>query len=319
MQKEKNITVWDGCNPTIAEAIQEFERRWKPHSSASRGYSIMRLLREVIDPPVASYIATLPECHSGFASGVGNGMSFSEIAELIGFDALVRSQRLLLRQFVKTEDKQDAVDKCFVATFESLIGLAWDCASKQPVKQILRNKKGETLGLNGRRPKKFCRFCGAPTSLKDFADDNDSSRGRDDKLRFSHLYCGSHQPKLQNGSWNPAYKKATRSIEQFDLELVRLQRQCANRAAPQAASGDLLVDDYFYLYFLGQTIQPADKTELRNQARLMVDVKLSDQKKQMLALQKRGLNQSTIAQRLGVSRQAISKALASIPKTFHLT
>lgn len=76
----------------------------------------MRLLPEVTDPPVASYIATLPECHSGFTSGVGNGMSFSKIAELIGFDTLVRSQRLLLRQFVKSEDKY------FVVTFESLIG-----------------------------------------------------------------------------------------------------------------------------------------------------------------------------------------------------
>ncbi|EHZ6871836.1 LuxR family transcriptional regulator [Providencia rettgeri] len=319
MQKEKNITVWDGCNPTIAEAIQEFERRWKPHSIASRGYSIMRLLREVIDPAVTGYIATLPECHLGFASGVGNGMSFSEIAELIGFDTLVRSQRLLLRQFVKTEDKQDAVDKCFVATFESLIGLAWDCASKQPVKQILRNTKGEALGLNGRRPKKFCRFCGAPTSLKSFAGDNNSSRGRDDKLRFSHLYCASHQPKLQNGSWNPAYKKATRSIAQFDLELGRLSRQCAKRTTPHAASGDPLVDDYFYLYFLGQTIQPADKTELRDLARLMVDARLTDRKKQILALQKQGLNQSEIAKKLGVNnRQSISKALSTIPKTFYL-
>lgn len=34
----------------------------------------MRLLREVIDLPVASYMATTPECHSGFASGVGKGM-----------------------------------------------------------------------------------------------------------------------------------------------------------------------------------------------------------------------------------------------------
>lgn len=117
---------------------------------------------------------------------------------------------------------------------------------------------------------------------------------------------------------NPVYKKATRSIAQFDLELGRLSRQCANRATPHAATGDPLIDDYFYLYFLGQTIQPADKAELRNQARSMVDAKLSDQKKQILALQKRGLNQSTIAQSLGVSRQAISKALASVPNTFHL-
>lgn len=61
----------------------------------------MRLLQEVIDPPIASYIATLPECHSDFTSGVGNGMSFSEIAELIDFAVLVRSQRLLLRQLPK--------------------------------------------------------------------------------------------------------------------------------------------------------------------------------------------------------------------------
>lgn len=50
------------------------ERRWKPHSLASRGSSIMRLLREVIDPPVAGYIVTLPEYHLSFTSGVGKGM-----------------------------------------------------------------------------------------------------------------------------------------------------------------------------------------------------------------------------------------------------
>lgn len=167
--------------------------------------------------------------------------------------------------------------------------------------------------------KKLCRFCSTPISPKSFTDDKDFSRGRDDKLRFSHLYCASHQPKLQNGSWNPAYKKATRSIAQFDLELGRLSRQCAKRATPHAASGDPLVDDYFYHYFLGQTIQPADKTELRNLARLMVDARLTDRKKQILALQKRGLNQSQIAKKLAVNnRQSISKALSSIPKIFHL-
>ena len=34
----------------------------------------MRLLREVIDPPVAGYIVTLPEYHLSFTSGVGKGM-----------------------------------------------------------------------------------------------------------------------------------------------------------------------------------------------------------------------------------------------------
>lgn len=80
-----------------------------------------------------------------------------------------------------------------------------------------------------------------------------------------------------------------------------------------------MVDSYFFHYVAGQTFQPADKAELRNQARLMVDSKLSDRKKQMLMLQWSGLNQSEIARKLGIERQAVSKALASIPAMFHLS
>ena len=99
------------------------------------------------------------------------------------------------------------------------------------------------------------------------------------------------------------------------MELGRLNRQCAHRAMPQAASGDSLVDRYFHHYMLAQTIQPADEAELRNQARLMVDLKLSDRKKQILILQRDGLNQSEIARKLGVERQAVSKALKSLAST----
>ncbi|WP_254617673.1 hypothetical protein [Pseudomonas aeruginosa] len=91
-----------------------------------------------------------------------------------------------------------------------------------------------------------------------------------------------------------------------------------------AASGDPLVDEYFFHYMLGQTIQPADIAELRDLARLMVDSKLSDTKKRILMLQHLGLNQSEIAEQLvgngqrPLTRQAVSKAIASIPKNFHL-
>lgn len=74
---------------------------------------------------------------------------------------------------------------------------------------------------------------------------------------------------------------------------------CAKRATPHAAaSGDKLVDNYLFHYMLGQTLQPADITELRNLARLMVDSKLSDTKKKILMLQYSGLNQSEIAEQL---------------------
>ena len=75
---------------------------------------------------------------------------------------------------------------------------------------------------------------------------------------------------------------------------------------------------------LSLTIQPADHAELRNLARRMVDSKLSDTKKKMLALQKLGFNQTEIGQRLlnanhqPMTRQAVSKALASVRKEFLL-
>jgi DNA-binding CsgD family transcriptional regulator len=138
------------------------------------------------------------------------------------------------------------------------------------------------------------------------------------KLELSHQYCAKHKPKLANGNWNPIYRQAKRSQLQFCTELDRLARQCAKRSKPQPTSGDPLVDSYTWCYLLATTIQLADIAEIRNHARLITDSKLSDRKKQMLMLQYYGLNQSEIANRLRIRRQAVSKALASIHDIFYL-
>lgn len=317
MKKEKTITIWEGCDPEISEAIERFQNRWRPYSTASRRYAIIRLIQEVIDPAVAAYMNALPACYSGFVSGVGVGMDFSETIRLVGFDTMVRLQRKLLRHFIKTVDRQDSRDQRFVATVESLTSLVWDCACKRP-------KKSTTItgvNLNAQRKHGFCELCGELTEFTDFmatvADEqvNDIELQDRKKLELSHQYCARHRPILANGSRNPAYRQAKRSLAQFNLELDRLNRQCAKRASPQAASGDLLVDRYFYHLMLSQSIQSADKGELRNQARLMVDSKLSGRKKQILILQWDGLNQSEIARKLGIERQAVSKALKSLAST----
>ena len=67
---------------------------------------------------------------------------------------------------------------------------------------------------------------------------------------------------------------------------------------------------------LSQTLHLADEAELRNLARLMVDMKLTDRRKQILVLKKLGFNQSDIARRLEIERQAVSKALRSVPDFF---
>lgn len=323
MKKEQTITIWEGCDPDISEAIERFQERWRPYSTASRRYPIVRLIQEVIDPAVATYMNALPARYSGFVSGVGAGMDFSETIRLVGFDTMVRLQRQLLHHFIKTVDKQDSRDQRFVATVESLTSLVWDCACKRPKKSTTTTG----VNLNAQRKHGFCELCGELTEFADFmatvADEqvNDIELQDRKKLELSHQYCARHRPILANGSRNPAYRQAKRSLAQFNLELDRLNRQCAKRATPQAASGDPLVDRYFYHLMLSQTVQSADKGELRNQARLMVDSKLSDRKKQILILQWDGLNQSEIARKLGIERQAVSKALkslASMPRMLQL-
>lgn len=317
MKKDQTITIWEGCDPDISEAIERFQDRWRPYSTASRRYPIVRLIQEVIDPAVATYMNALPARYSGFVSGVGAGMDFSETIRLVGFDTMVRLQRQLLRHFIKTVDRQDSRDQRFVATVESLTSLVWDCACKRPKKSTTTTG----VNLNAQRKHGFCELCGELTEFADFMATvageqvNDIELQDRKKLELSHQYCARHRPILANGSRNPAYRQAKRSLAQFNLELDRLNRQCAKRATPQAASGDPLVDRYFYHLMLSQTVQSADKGELRNQARLMVDSKLSDRKKQILILQWDGLNQSEIARKLGIERQAVSKALKSLAST----
>lgn len=117
------IPIWKGCDPTVSQSIKDFRERWKPYSTSSRRYPIGRLIQEVIDPAVAAYMATLPVRYSGYVLGAGTGVGVSAIIGLVGLDAMVRVQRQLLRQFIKTEDRQTPRDHRFTATLEVLIEL----------------------------------------------------------------------------------------------------------------------------------------------------------------------------------------------------
>lgn len=326
MKKAPKIVIWENCDHHISAAIQQFEELWLPYSVSSRRYPILRLIKEVLDHAVNSYIKTLPANYTGYLPGAAVGVPFSEIVRLVGLEAMVRMQRQLLRQFIKTEDQQTTRDICFVATLESLIGLVWCCACKSPKRST--SQKG--VNLNKQRKHGFCEFCGNMTEFATFMatveEDriNNSELEDHKKLELSHQYCREHRPKLVTGEWNPLYRRAKRSLTQFNIELTRLTHQCANRARPNALSGDELIDKYFLQLILRLTLQPADEAKLRHLARRMVDSKLSDTKKKMLVLRQLGFNQTEIGQRIlsakkqPITRQAVSKALASVRKEFQL-
>jgi len=320
MKKAPKIVIWENCDHHISAAIQQFEELWLPYSLSSRRYPILRLIKEVLDPAVNSYIKTLPANYAGYLPGAAVGVPFSEIVKLVGLEAMVRMQRQFLRQFIKTEDQQTARDLCFVATLESLIGLVWCCACKSPKRSA--SKKG--VNLNKQRKHGFCEFCGNMTEFATFMATveenriNNSELEDHKKLELSHQYCSEHRPKLVTGEWNHLYRRAKRSLTQFNIELTRLTHQCANRSRPNTLSGDELIDEYFFQLMLRLTLQSADHKDLRFLARRMADYKLSDRKKKMLILQYHGLNQSEIARNLEIKRQAVSKTLTSTHTMFHL-
>lgn len=55
---------------------------------------------------------------------------------------------------------------------------------------------------------------------------------------------------------------------------------------------------------------------LRGEARRLVDKRMTDRKKEMVALLSTGMSQLAAAKKLGLSRQAVSKALQSIPADY---
>ena len=326
MKNIMKIVIWEHCSPAVSAAIQQFEKRWQAYSQYSRCYSIVRLIKEEIDPAVAAYMDSQPFSYRSYVPGPGVGIGFSEIIGLIDLESMGRLQRQLLRQFIMTEDQQTARDQVFVATLESLIELVLACMCKNP--QYSSAIAG--VNLNNQRRHGSCEYCGNLTEFSTFISRiqknqiNDAELKVNKKLELSDKYCTAHKSKLPTGEWNPIYRQAKRSLTQFNIELARLTRQCAKRSEGCAKSGDKLIDEYFYHFMLNLTIQPADHAELRNLARRMVDSKLSDTKKKMLALQKLGFNQTEIGQRLlnvnhqPMTRQAVSKALASVRKEFLL-
>ncbi|MFL1480584.1 LuxR family transcriptional regulator [Pseudomonas grimontii] len=318
MKSTPKIEIWPGCSDTLVMSIRDLEEHWKPYSSSSRRYPILKLMAQMIDPAIAK-LCRKSSVFSQFIPGAANSIGISELVRHYGFSLVIKSQRLLLRQFVATEGQGFSGGDGIVATLESLIEVVWACGNKRPVRSACL-EGGATL--NAQREQGRCKFCGQPTEFSNFIsaniwpseDDPDFSLA----LRLSSRYCSGHRPRYPGGGWNSSYRRAKRSQEQFEIELSRLTQQSARLSKVFAQSGNVMADLFIHTHVSRQALQPADEAELRSQARLMADTRLTDSKKQMLMLRASGYNQSEIAKAMGISRQAVSKALASIPSVFRL-
>ncbi|MBC7458314.1 MAG: Flp pilus assembly complex ATPase component TadA [Bdellovibrionaceae bacterium] len=290
-----------------------FSNRWGPYSSKSRTRSIFSLFDQLIEPAWNKYLNTLPIDHPGRIAFTD--LSLSQIARANGFNGLVNT----ISSTVKQSDSIFA-DRTFAATVNTIQTLAILSNNRRPKKV---NEKLEGSRID-RRPEKICRFCGEATQLSaSYLVEQDSGciPILDGSAQPSAKYCSDHRPKIfkknKKGEFvetrNPKYISASRNLDKFNKEVSRLENLYTSLSESRAQSGDSLVD-LFYLHLIArnETYLETEKV-LRNEARRLVDKRMNETKMRIIELLDNGLNQNEIAKSIGISRQAVNKALDAVP------
>jgi hypothetical protein len=316
--KEKIDPAWQGLLarfPMVTNSVLK---------TAWVRYELFRSRAETTVDSDGNLIETSDKAHSPALSDgeFPDFKSLSLIGQQYGFNALDRFIYFAIRSS-PAYDGTTASDIMLTASLDSLRNLALACRAKKP--------KRESHGkVNTLRGAEICRLCSQPTELSvHLSQDTWPKEDVNDNLRLSSLYCCEHRPKKAfSNAVRADYLRAKRKQGAFDQELERLDRQSwAGTAAAYAKSGNPAVDEYIRLLSVHRSLtyeqQPPDRidtleTRLRWEARMLVNNHISDRKKEIIALLYSGMNQSAVARQLGIERQAISKALHSVPQEYRL-
>ena len=247
---------------------------------------------------------------------VNSFYALSEIARRYGFTVLDSFLKILAK----------TLNGCDIARlgpcFDSLRELALASKSKK-ARQIFPSQKRDEqiklrkLNTNRARLRPFCKFCGEQTELATYFYGESKTQESDTHkhTRFSAFFCKTHKSKdAPSEVVRSAYLKVKRSETQFDVELSRLERQFLGASdTALAKSGNAMVDEYIrhFIEFLRHG-SGLTESQLRDEARLLIDNKISDTKKEIIMRLANGENQSKIARALGLSRQAIFKSLFKV-------
>ena len=313
--KNPTIKIWQDCDTDVAAAVENFQNLWRTGSTGESTHTL-GLITKFIDPALHAHAIKMYSMEGRYTCAVPEEISLSKLIQQSGFNGAMCLLKYKLRA-----QRSDSPDKrVFVGTLETLISLVACCQRKRSIKT-----KALDTPLILTRAHQFCQFCGNTPELISFSNNQGEIEIYPQPLSLSHKqktrrlsskYCTAHTSKLENGQWNPSYRQAKRSRVMFETELRRLSIQSCRARITHTESGNLLIDIYMFHYTRQYNFQPADEAELRNHARLITDLKVTDQKKQIVTLKRMGFNQSEIGRELGIARQQVSREYACIPSGF---
>lgn len=303
----QRIEVWRGCASSVASAVETFSDQWVPYSSKSRTRSIFKLFEEIIEPVWHDYLHTLPLTYSGRV--VCQRLELGRLARAVGFQTVESIVAGVLRNLRQNNQASRHANIAYAHEFEMTLEMMRvilrACYAKRP--------KTHKTRIN-RLDFQICRYCGEDTEHRTQAKQNYEPEG---VARFSTVYCAKHRPKFRDGTSNSEYLRAARHKEEFENEVKRMQCQSTSIAKPNAQTGDAFLDLFYFKLLAPHAIYADDEKFIRNEARALVNERVDDRKKRMVMMRASGLSLAAIAEAVGAkSRQAASKAIASIPSAY---
>lgn len=322
INRKAKIPIHEGCDPKVAAAIKKFANRLDKYSSGSRRYSIYTLLSETTDGAWRDYIASLPDEYVG--KTLCRTQILSLMAEQNGFSCFHSEFTFIVRLAEQCHAKtstqaKNAMGVVLAASnhdlrtihekFRATVSSVRELASRAELKKPRRTSAGR---LNARRIKPHCELCGNPPELATVI--RGAEWPRDDPTRKANLssqYCSDHRPKHHDGSWNPAYRRARRSKEKFESEIIRVEHHTCNLRGIDAAKRKGLEDPFLWVLARVLDLYLFEDERCRDVVRFLVDSRIDLRKKQIVMMSAEGFNQSEIARQLGISRQAVSKTVSS--------
>lgn len=247
-----NFLIIDkGCDELVAQAIKSFRNEWGPYSQYSTRRNIINLIQKSLDNSISKFIDSLPEKYQHFFPKQDKKISLSLLLKELGFQETHKEIKRHLAFFIEYNSSGTETDRRFISTLEAIINLVWMCYLRRPNFQ----EYSTDVKVNTTRKQTLCDFCGEKTELTSFIeslDKNIVTDLEDTKLMgLSHNFCSTHKQKKDDTS---SYKRAKRSQNQFEIEVLRLRRQVAKPNQQNAMSGDELIDEYFYLYLQGKIV-----------------------------------------------------------------
>lgn len=326
-------SISDGCDERVAAAIEEIRAQWGPYTARSRKYSIFSLLEKTIDPAWKNYARTFSAkdarrvygakfVFSRCAKRGGADHVEDELRDLARRVALARSQatdskrsRSKIRP-VYPESMTDLshANQRFHQTISSLRSLASDLygGGKLPARIFSDEVQATSIKKNEEtRPRDICRTCGELTEFAAKpADEEWPESDHDRTAKLSRRFCSMHRPKI-NGEWNSAYRRARRSQVLFDRQIFLLKRHTVNLGSFEVPQKQNIGSPFLWQLGQNQDLIPLENTRIRRLARELADCKITPRKASIIMLHERGFSQSEIARKLVVTRQAVSKFMAT--------